>query len=698
MCGEMMRKIALLVGISEYEEGLEALPSAVRDVAALREVLVNPDMGDFAADDVTVLANPDRQTMSDAIHDLFAHRQKDDLVLLYFSGHGILDEANQFYFSTRITRKAQGKLKPTTALPAHEIRDWMEHSKSQRKVIILDSCFSGAFAKGVKIKDSGSVNPEQFLGGQGTAILTASTSTQYAMTQDGFDLSIYTHYLVEGIRTGGADSDNDGMISVEELHEYAKAKVSAAAPAMTPEFYPFREGGHRIVLAKSPTDDPGLRYRKVVEQKVYQGGFSKLARRLLDSLQRSLELGPDIAAAIEAEVCKPYLEFQRKLEEYEDALMETVQEEAVLDERVLNDLNDYQTHLGLRDEDVTTLHDRILQPKLAEAKQTQPAVPQPVPPPSKPFKPNSTTPLPPAQPPEILKPSAAAPTFEFETATIDQNLKITRRQGRAEFFREALGDGVELDLVKIPGGKFMMGAAKDKEEAYSDEYPQHEVAVQSFYLGKYPVTQAQWAAIATLPKIKQDIESDPSHFKGADRPVESISWWEAVEFCERLSQKTGRTYHLPSEAEWEYACRSGTPTPFHFGETITTDLANYHGIDRKIDKTTYLGNYGKGPKGVSRKATTPVGQFPANGFGLYDMHGNVWEWCADDWHNNYDGAPTDGSAWSSDEKDANCLLRGGSWDFNPRSCRSAVRNDFTRELRNFNVGFRVRCSAARILS
>jgi formylglycine-generating enzyme required for sulfatase activity len=224
------------------------------------------------------------------------------------------------------------------------------------------------------------------------------------------------------------------------------------------------------------------------------------------------------------------------------------------------------------------------------------------------------------------------------------------------------------------------------------------VTVPAFYMGKYPVTQAQWAAIAALPKIKQDLEPDPSGFRGADRPVEQVNWWEAVEFCDRLSKKTGRTYRLPSEAEWEYACRSGTTTPFHFGETITTALANYRGTDWKIsENTTWSGNYGKGPNGIYREQTTSVGQFPANGFGLYDMHGNVCEWCADDWHDNYDGSPTDGSAWLSNKKDANSLLRGGSWSDDPRDCRSAVRYDFPREFRCDSFGFRVSCSAARIL-
>ncbi len=276
-----MAKIALLIGVSEYEPGLDGLPSAVNDVTAMQQVLTNPEMGEFADAAVTVLQNPDRQTMETAIYNLFANRAKEDLVLLYFSGHGVVDDSGEFYFTSRFTRKEQGRLVPTTAVAARSVRDWLEQSRSQYKVIILDSCFSGAFAKGVKAKDSGSVNPEQFLGGKGTAILTASTSTQYALAQDGFDLSVYTHYLVEGIRTGGADQDDDGSIGMEELHAYASSKVKEAAPAMTPEFYPVKEG-YKILLAKSPKDDPQLKYRKAVKQRAYQGTFSIPARRLLN--------------------------------------------------------------------------------------------------------------------------------------------------------------------------------------------------------------------------------------------------------------------------------------------------------------------------------------------------------------------------------------------------------------------------------
>ncbi|MDB9438369.1 formylglycine-generating enzyme family protein [Dolichospermum lemmermannii CS-548] len=285
--------------------------------------------------------------------------------------------------------------------------------------------------------------------------------------------------------------------------------------------------------------------------------------------------------------------------------------------------------------------------------------------------------------------------FDFEVATIElkklgwpkqkTELSIKRKQKQAQQFIEDLGNGIQLEMVAIPGGSFMMGSPKNEPERRETESPQHQVTVPPFLLGKYPVTQAQWQAVAALPPVNQELKPNPSRFEGANRPVERVSWHDAVEFCNRLSNHTQRPYRLPSEAEWEYACRAGTTTPFHFGETITTDLANYNG--------NYI--YGDGVKGIRKGETTEVGSFKiANEFGLYDMHGNVWEWCQDDWHNNYEDAPTDGSAWISNKAKINKLLRGGSWYHNPGLCRSAYRSFNYLDSSDDVIGFRVVCSGA----
>lgn len=254
--------------------------------------------------------------------------------------------------------------------------------------------------------------------------------------------------------------------------------------------------------------------------------------------------------------------------------------------------------------------------------------------------------------------------FEFDVVAVNSlGEEIQRNRHSAKFFAEDLGRGSILEMVVIPGGSFMMGSPT--EQGHTDECPLHIVVVSPLVMSKYPITQAQWQAVAALPSVKIPLNANPSKFRGANLPVENVSWYQAQEFCARLALKSGRDYRLPSEAEWEYACRASTSTPFHFGETITTTLANYNSVFP----------YALEPKNEPYKETTPVGSFAvANAFGLYDMHGLVWEWCADPWHKNYDGAPRDGSVWNSGGDNHRRVLRGGSWNFSPMLCRSASRS------------------------
>ncbi|MEM7553996.1 MAG: SUMF1/EgtB/PvdO family nonheme iron enzyme [Cyanobacteria bacterium P01_A01_bin.84] len=291
--------------------------------------------------------------------------------------------------------------------------------------------------------------------------------------------------------------------------------------------------------------------------------------------------------------------------------------------------------------------------------------------------------------------------FKFEYAKIEKKLQIIKYPGEAEYFTEDLGNGISLDMVYIPGGSFIMGTEDAEIERLMKKFdyyrlrserPQHQVNVPAFCMGKYPITQVQWKRVAALPKINRDLKPEPSRFKGDNRPVEKLSWYDAVEFCARLSKATGREYRLPSEAEWEYACRAGTTTPFHFGEIITSELANYRATN----------TFANEPKGKCREQTTDVGIFPPNAFGLYDMHGNVSEWCLDDWHDSYQGATIDGSAWFKNEnnnlyqKRVNAVLRSGSWHTIPAVCRSASRSNCDRRDNiNLNIGFRLVCVSGR---
>ena len=269
--------------------------------------------------------------------------------------------------------------------------------------------------------------------------------------------------------------------------------------------------------------------------------------------------------------------------------------------------------------------------------------------------------------------------LEFTIKTVNKTGKIVNQENhQAKYFKEDLGNNITLDMVQIPGGSFMMGSPASEKDRRESESPQHQVNVPGFSMGKFVVTQEQY---------QQIMGYNPSTFSGAKRPVEQVYWNDAVDFCQKLSQKTGREYRLPSEAEWEYACRGGTTTPFHFGEAITTELANYDG--------NYT--YASEPTGKFLQQTTDVGSFPPNAFGLYDMHRNVWEWCQDDWHDNYIDAPKDGIVWTSRSGDTN-MLRGGSWFSIPRLCRCASRFYYVRDVCG-NVsndhGFRVVCVVGR---
>jgi eukaryotic-like serine/threonine-protein kinase len=268
-------------------------------------------------------------------------------------------------------------------------------------------------------------------------------------------------------------------------------------------------------------------------------------------------------------------------------------------------------------------------------------------------------------------PFSSPSQFAFEYATVNETGQTFQKlQKQARYFTETLSSGIQLEMIEIPAGEMLMGSPATELERKSDEGPQHLVRLSGFYMGRFTITQAQWQAI---------MRNNPAKFQGENRPVENISWNDAQAFCKKLSRQTGRTYRLPSEAEWEYACRAGTTTPFACGSTLIPSLANYDGSL----------SYGAGPKGEFRQQTTSVGTFPANAFGLHDMHGNVWEWCEDIAQESYNGAPKDGSAWVTRNGADLRVLRGGSWFNAPSSCRSARRVADQPSAQKNKVGFRV---------
>ena len=682
-----MKKLALLIGVSEYKPGLAQLPAALADIAALERVLKDPEMGGF--DEVRPLANPDVQKMRLEIGRLFSRAGKDDsLVMLYFSGHGIkCDDTGTLYFATADTETAEFRF---TALESEFVHRVMNNCRCKRQVIILDCCFSGAFDPSLQAKDDGSVDLRTQLGAQGRVVLTSSSSTEYSFEQPGANgqpgasLSIYTRYLVEGIETGANGGNENGYVSIHELHEYARKKVMATAPKMTPKIITLKDEGFDIYLTKVPVGDPVSKYWEIASKYIINGVVSPVGRVILDQWIQRLGLTPQQASEIEAKARRPFELRLENLQKYRQILIEQIKFRYPFNQEDRKNFNDVQRSFGLTDEDIRPIH----QEEEDRARKAQEAAPS--------ARKDDASAAAKAEA-ERREEEERARKARIESAakqappliqiTIDRGAIVrvgNQWQTKTESitragYRQELTKEIAITMLQIPAGEFQMGSSDKEVDRSTSEAPQHRVQLQSFFLGQTPVTQAQWKLVAGWPKLAVDLNPQPSNFKGANRPVEQVSWEEAMEFCRRLSQRTELSYTLPSEAQWEYACRAGTTTPFAFGDTLTPDLANYDG--------NYT--YGSGPKGTYREKTTDVGSFLANAWGLQDMHGNVWEWCLDHWHENYQGAPSDGTPWVNGGDEALRLLRGGSWLNSPGSCRSAYRLRGHRDGRDGHVGFRL---------
>jgi formylglycine-generating enzyme required for sulfatase activity len=281
--------------------------------------------------------------------------------------------------------------------------------------------------------------------------------------------------------------------------------------------------------------------------------------------------------------------------------------------------------------------------------------------------------------------------FSFETAVVTINrfgignftkkqLQINTRQKIGRSYFETLGNvqgkPIGLEMVLISAGKFQIGSPISEAERSESESPRHIVNISAFFMSRFPITQRQWKVL---------MDNNPAIFIGnGDRPVETVSWDDAQDFCQKLIERTGKPYRLPSESEWEYACRAGTLTAFGFGETIAANLANYNGAVP----------YKYAPQGISNASTTEVGTYHANAFGLHDMHGNVWEWCADTWHEDYDLLPKDGTAWTQGGDRSCRVVRGGSWRDPAHYCRSAKRSNNAMNQGDRSTGFRIAVTLA----
>jgi formylglycine-generating enzyme required for sulfatase activity len=646
-------KYALLVGVSEYEEekGLKPLPSAVEDMAAMRRML--EQQGGFPPAQITCLPNPSKNELADAIHEFFRPRTSEDLALFFFSGHGIKqNKTGELYFAVPDTRKDQYGIVKHTAIAAGDLQEYMQNAASATQVLVLDCCFSGAFTKGYSNKDDNSIDIQAKLGGRGRAIFTSSNALEYSYSKEG-DLSVYTKFFVEGVESGLADRDKDGKISVDELHTYIFDKVKQYSPSMTPQFF-LEEKGHKIILADSPIQSEAerckLKYREKVEKFVNRGSFQLLKNRFnpaveccLSELRAELKLSVEISEAIEAEVLQPTRKHQGNLVKYEQVLRETIQKEKYpFSESLKMDLQDCAKALGLSVEESGAI-EQIILPIIDRDEE-----------PRRLSQDNSPTEC------ASDKPGSGLSHDPCPIPVESDKLASEKDTVAHQSFTFYINNDISLEMIAIPGGDFWRGSPDGV--GAENERPRQKVTISPFWISKYLITQAQYRAI---------VGSNPSHFLGDEHPVECVSWWEAVTFCERLTGRSDRQFRLPSESEWEYACRAETETPFFFGDSISTKQVSHR---------------------LRHRGTTEVGMFPPNSYVLYDMHGNVWEWCEDHWNATYEGAPIDGKPWLTGDQKAPRLLRGGAWNTVSNSCRSAHRYHQKPDVQNLDIGIRIVCS------
>ncbi len=576
------RRFAILIASSRFpnEPALSPLRFPENDADGFSEVLRSEERGNF--NDVVVLKNVSESEARHQIHRILKAAQKDDLVLIYYAGHGKLSSQGHLHLATKDTRN---DLLESTSISMEDIKRLLDTSLSNKKVIILDSCYSGA-AGDVFTRGGVDDQLQMMSKGYGTYIMTASTAIQTAIERTEDQHGIFTKHIIDGIKSGEADRDSDDFITMQELYDHVNEKVCAEA-CQEPMKWDLKVKG-KLVIAKSGKTPKEDRRRQI---------FAKL-----------LELGHHLPRHVLADAIR-------------------------INESDISDEN--SGYVGLLEK----LADNRLNAGEFALEWREISVEMPKKP--DPPKPKIEPPVKPGKPPQN-KTSSIEPEFV---------------------------NSINMKFVYIQPGTFMMGSPEDEPGRYDNEILHKVTLTKGFYMQTTQVTQKQWQAV---------MGNNPSHFKHDENcPVECVSWDDTQDFIRKLNEKEGADkYRLPTEAEWEYTCRAGTTAPFYFGKCLSTDQANYDG------------NYPlEGcPKGQYREKTVPVGSFAPNAWGLYDMHGNVWEWCQD-WYGDYPtGAVTDPIGAG----DGSCrVLRGGGWFSSARLCRTAYRRSNSPGDRGNNGGFRL---------
>jgi formylglycine-generating enzyme required for sulfatase activity len=554
----------------------------------MKEVLLNKDICGF--DEVIDLID---RTSKEALVEVekILERAENDIIFIYFSGHGKKDFENDLCLLFNDTEE---DTLLATSLTFDFINKCRRYPSRKSVIIVLDCCYSG----NAGIRDTDVMEALKKHSGSGTIILTSTglTGSPTAKEEEKLGHGVFTHYLIEGLERGHADKKGEGRISIDELYDYAFEKTTESCSQS-----PKKEGSIEgpIFIGNNPL-------------KIKENEYASMKINLFDKY-RKYKLPHSILNESQT-VLRKYYEAQSTLEP--------------IDETIYGLLNSF-------------LEGDLSPENYIEAIQHLKGISVSSGGPHKKENVNISNPT----------------NSKYETIDIPEDLK------KHEIPKNFMSSSTGMEFVLIPAGEFMMGSPSGEENRNDDEGPVHKVTIKnSFYMGKYPVTQKQWEKV---------MENNPSTFKGESLPVESVSWDKIQEFLKKINVMEGTDkYRLPSEAEWEYACRAGTTTRYYFGDD-----------ESKLNEYAwYYRNSGD--------ITHPAGQKKPNSWGLYDMHGNVWEWIRDRQHDKYEGAPSDGSVWEDGNSSAR-VVRGGSWNSDARRCRSAFRFRNDPGNRSFYFGFRL---------
>jgi formylglycine-generating enzyme required for sulfatase activity len=603
------RRFGILIASSTFPEDpkLEDLRYPENDVQGLKIILASKDRGGFS--DIKTFVNAPHYEILPILNRTLKSADKSDLVLIYYSGHGKLNSTNRLHLTTTNT---DAYALESTSISIGGIRELVDVSSTKKVILILDCCYSGAGgAEFVKVR--GGVDDQLQLAsrGRGMYIMTASTGVQVALEKEADQHGIFTKHLIEGIRSGNADLDEDGLISMAELYRYVHGKVLDECHQEPTEWAMGVRGELFIARSgKKPREERKQQLRSILFDMAREG----LPDNILTKALEIIALKPDQVTGT--------------LKDY-DNLLEKLYNKSIKALQFVYEWNQINRNDSGKD---------IAPPRSAE------------------------------------KPAPKPKRKPKKRKLPDIKRLLDAHEGKIPFMgapENEITNDLGMRFVYIPPGTFVMGSPDDEPERFEDE-KQHQVTLtKGFYMQTTEVSQGQWQEV---------MGSNPSYFKecGNDCPVEKVSWYDAQDFIEKLNAKEDiGKYRLPTEAEWEYAARAGTQTPFFFGRCLSTDQANYNG------------NYPlEGcPKGKYRETTLKVGSLQPNAWGLFDMHGNVWEWC-EDYYGNYPDSKelTDPIGPS---KGSHRVVRGGGWAGSAGVCRSAFRGRFAPVDRGSNLGFRL---------